>query len=104
VPATASSIPSGGTSRQPPRGRLDVQHAPTAASDQQAQIAKVYIARFLEGTLHNELGYLPLFRDHRSAPDLRISAKPNAHFRLMPITRFGVKPNSDFDAERVGTG
>jgi hypothetical protein len=58
---------------------------------------------FWKATLHNELGYLPLFRDHRSAPDLRISAKPNAHFRLMPITRFGVKPNGDFDAEGVGT-
>jgi dienelactone hydrolase len=38
-------------------------------ADQQAQIAKVYIAGFLEATLHDQLGYLPLFRDHRSAPD-----------------------------------
>lgn len=32
---------------------------------QQEKIAKVYISAFLEATLHGELGYLPLFRDHR---------------------------------------
>jgi len=33
---------------------------------QQEQIAEVYISAFLEATLSGELGYLPLFRDHRN--------------------------------------
>lgn len=36
--------------------------------EDQQQIAKVYISAFLEATLHGDLGYVPLFRDYRTAP------------------------------------
>ncbi len=34
--------------------------------EEQRQVAKVYVSAFLEATLHNESGYLPLFRDYRA--------------------------------------
>ncbi len=35
--------------------------------EEQEQIAKVYISAFLEATLRGQTGYLPLFRDYRTA-------------------------------------
>lgn len=39
---------------------------------EQQQIAKTYIAAFLEAALHGKKGYIPLFRDHRAAPAGRL--------------------------------
>jgi dienelactone hydrolase len=35
---------------------------------EQEQVARVYISAFLDATLRDERGYLPLFRDYRAAP------------------------------------
>jgi hypothetical protein len=35
---------------------------------EQKHVAEVYITAFLEATLHDESGYIPLFRDYRVAP------------------------------------
>jgi dienelactone hydrolase len=40
---------------------------PLLPGQQQEQIAKVYISAFLEATLHNQHGYVPMFRDYRTA-------------------------------------
>lgn len=43
--------------------------APIIPAGDQRQVAKVYIAAFLEATLHDDPRYLPLFRDPRSGAD-----------------------------------
>ena len=39
---------------------------PLISGDDQRKIGKIYIAAFLEATLHNKREYLPLFRDYRT--------------------------------------
>ena len=40
--------------------------APIIPAEEQRQVASVYITAFLEATLHNDVEYLPLFRDPRT--------------------------------------
>lgn len=57
-------------------GRTDVPEpfarflnvAPLLPAAEQERIAKVYLSAFLDAALRGETGYLPLFRDHRTAP------------------------------------
>jgi dienelactone hydrolase len=42
--------------------------APLLPAAEQERIAKVYVSAFLDATLRGATGYLPLFRDHRTAP------------------------------------
>ena len=47
------------------RGRL-LNFAAIMPADSQRRVAQVYISAFLEATLHDQWGYLPLFRDARA--------------------------------------
>ncbi len=57
-------------------GRTDVPEpfarflnvAPLLPAAEQERIAKVYLSAFLDAALRGVTGYLPLFRDHRTAP------------------------------------
>ena len=52
-----------------PPGSWLLNRAPLISSADQREVAKVYIAAFLEATLHDYTPYLPLFRDPRSGAD-----------------------------------
>jgi hypothetical protein len=65
----------GRTDAGPPYSWL-LNLAPLLPGDDQRQIAKVFVSAFLEATLHDRAGYVPLFRDPRRGapwlPDARI--------------------------------
>lgn len=48
-----------------PPGSWLLNRAPLISAADQRRVAKVYIAAFLEATLHGDTSYLPLFRDPR---------------------------------------
>ena len=52
-----------------PPGSWLFNRAPLISSADQREVAKVYIAAFLEATLRDDTAYLPLFRDPRSGAD-----------------------------------
>lgn len=74
-----------------PPGAWLLNLAPIIPGEDQRQIAKVYIAAFLEATLRNRQDYLPLFRDPRVAADwLPDHAYVNQFMdnRFVPIANF----------------
>jgi dienelactone hydrolase len=51
-----------------PAGLL-LNREPLLSGEQQRQIGIVYISAFVETTLHDDMAYIPLFRDHRQIAD-----------------------------------
>ena len=49
-----------------PPSRWLLNTAPLISGEDQRQVAKVYVAAFLEATLHGRKEYLPVMRDHRT--------------------------------------
>ena len=52
-----------------PPGSWLLNRAALISGGDQREVAKVYIAAFLEATLHDDTNYLPLFRDPRAGAD-----------------------------------
>ena len=76
-------------------GRWLLNVAPMISGEEQRRIAKVYIAAFLEATLHDDYRYLPLFRDPRAAGDWL----PEDVLLLHQFEDSTFRPVADFDED-----
>ena len=76
-------------------GRWLLNVAPMISGEEQRRIAKVYIAAFLEATLHDDYRYLPLFRDPRTAGEWL----PEDVILLHQFEDSTFRPVADFDED-----